>query len=421
MPAFSAEPQRNAADCPTINALGTSRVIAVDPAEHARLGTMQYSETLPLADHEVVITFDDGPLPPYSTRALDILAHECVKATYFLVGSMARAYPDVARRIYAEGHTIGTHSQNHPMIFNRMSIDRVQSEVENGINSVKAAIGNPKAVAPFFRIPGLARTNEVESYLHGQGLMTWSADFPADDWKHIQASEIIKRALHRIEAKGRGILLLHDIQPATVLALPTLLRELKARGYRIVHVVPAGSDRAKTATAPQDWMPIHRRLGKQGWPRVVAAKSATVPASIGPSAAPASVITVREPALRENNPSLSRKPQLTASLKPTPRRRPKPIPKPNRAMQWHSRTASLQRSRSTLRAPRAKCGFHGFHVRRRPTCLRFSCIRWFFRTEAAFARIALDAGTPDTVCPTISNPERCWCGREESNLHGLPR
>jgi peptidoglycan/xylan/chitin deacetylase (PgdA/CDA1 family) len=288
------------ADCPgNPNALGTSRVIAVDPAEHARLGTMQYSETLPLADHEVVITFDDGPLPPYSTRALDILAHECVKATYFLVGSMARAYPDVARRIYAEGHTIGTHSQNHPMIFNRMSIDRVQNEVENGISSVKAAIGNPKAVAPFFRIPGLARTNEVESYLHGQGLMTWSADFPADDWKHIQASEIIKRALNRIEAKGRGILLLHDIQPATVLALPTLLRELKARGYHIVHIVPAGSDHAKTATAPQDWVPIHRRLGKQGWPRV-AAKAAAPSALASPSAVRATITTAPEPALREN-------------------------------------------------------------------------------------------------------------------------
>jgi peptidoglycan/xylan/chitin deacetylase (PgdA/CDA1 family) len=273
-----------AADCPgNPNALGTSRVIAIDPAEHTRLGTMQYSETLPLADKEVVITFDDGPLPPYSTRALDILAHECVKATYFLVGSMARAYPDVARRIYAEGHTIGTHSQNHPLVFNRMSPERVQNEVENGINSVGAALGNPKAVAPFFRIPGLARANSVETYLHERGLMTWSADFPADDWKHIQASEIVNRALRRIEAKGRGILLLHDIQPATVLALPTLLRELKARGYHIVHIVPAGADRVKTATAPQDWMPIHRRQGKQGWPTVVtAAAKSTVPA-VGPA------------------------------------------------------------------------------------------------------------------------------------------
>ena len=283
-----------AADCPgNPNALGTSRVISVDPAEHARLGTMQYAETLPLADHEVVITFDDGPLPPYSTRALEILAHECVKATYFLVGSMARAYPDVVRRIYAEGHTIGTHSQNHPMHFDRMPIDRVQNEVENGINSVQTALGNPKALAPFFRIPGFSRSNAVDGYIRDRGLMLWSADFPADDWKHISANEIVNRALRRIEAKGRGILLLHDIQPATILALPTLLHELKARGYRIVHIVPTNSERQKTATAPQDWMPIHHRSGKQGWPRVVTttAKS-TLPAPIAPvSATPASVVS----------------------------------------------------------------------------------------------------------------------------------
>ena len=56
------------------NALGTGRVIAVDPAEHGRIGTMQYAETLPLRDHEVVLTFDDGPLPPRTNRVLDILA-----------------------------------------------------------------------------------------------------------------------------------------------------------------------------------------------------------------------------------------------------------------------------------------------------------------------------------------------------------
>src|SRR5215831_15519148 len=97
-----------AADCPGHpDALGTSRVLVVDPAEHARIGTMQYPETLPLQDHEVVMTFDDGPLPPYSNRILETLASQCVKATYFLVGRMSRAYPDVVRKIHEAGHTIG--------------------------------------------------------------------------------------------------------------------------------------------------------------------------------------------------------------------------------------------------------------------------------------------------------------------------
>ena len=103
------------------NALGTSRTIVVDPRDHVRIGTMSYTETLPLADKEVVLTFDDGPLPPHSDKILDMLAAECVKATYFIVGAMAKAYPHLVRRTYDEGHTIGTHSQNHPLSFNRMS------------------------------------------------------------------------------------------------------------------------------------------------------------------------------------------------------------------------------------------------------------------------------------------------------------
>lgn len=263
-PAAAAGPTPSPA-CPgNPNALGTSRTLVVDPAEHPRIGVMQYRESLPLADHEVVITFDDGPIPPYSNRVLDILASECVKVNYFLVGKMAHAYPSIVRRMQAEGHTIGTHSLSHPLTFHKMPIAQAEAEIEGGITNASAALGDNAAVAPFFRIPGLLRRDEVERLLGARGLMTWSADFPADDWKHIPASEVMKRALDRIEARGRGVLLLHDIQPATVLALPGLLKELKARGYRIVHVVPATPDEPKTVTMPEQWM--GRRSAGAGWP-----------------------------------------------------------------------------------------------------------------------------------------------------------
>ena len=244
----------SAAECPgNLDALGTSRVLVVDPAEHARLGTMQYNETLPLEDHEVVLTFDDGPLPPYTNRVLETLASECVKATYFLIGQNARSYPEMVRQIHAAGHTIGTHSQNHPLTFQRMPIAKAQREIDDGIDSVTAALGDPAELAPFFRIPGLLRADGVEKYLASRQLMTWSADFPADDWRHISAAEVMKRALTRLEAKGRGVLLLHDMQPATVMMLPALLHELKRRNYRIVHVVPATATLAKTPTTPEQW------------------------------------------------------------------------------------------------------------------------------------------------------------------------
>src|SRR5919112_939565 len=74
----------SAGECPgNRDGLGTSRTIVVDPREHVRIGTMDYAETLPLRDREVVLTFDDGPIPPYTGKVLDILAAECVKATYF--------------------------------------------------------------------------------------------------------------------------------------------------------------------------------------------------------------------------------------------------------------------------------------------------------------------------------------------------
>src|SRR5262245_43645828 len=223
------------------DAIGTSRVLTITQSEFNKIGSMQYNQTLPLNDREVVITFDDGPLPPYSNIILDTLAEQCVKATYFLIGRMARQYPSVVRRIYNAGHTIGTHTENHPLVFQRLPIQRVKSEIEGGIVSVDAALGDAKALSPFFRIPGLGRTSAIDNYLASKQLVTWSADVVADDWfRRITAKTIVQRAIQRLEVKGRGILLLHDIHPATAMALQRLLKEIKTRGFHVVQVVEDG-------------------------------------------------------------------------------------------------------------------------------------------------------------------------------------
>ncbi len=230
-----------AGPCPgNPNALGVSRVITLGPTEYPRVGLLQYPQTLPLNDHEVVLTFDDGPLPPYTTRVLDFLASECVKANYFIVGRQANEYPDIVRQIYVAGHTVGTHTQNHPLTLNVMALDRAEQEINDGITSVAAALGNPKAVAPYLRIPGLLRSNPVEDYLASRQIMIWSIDADADDWTGISPDEIVRRLMARLNKRGKGILLLHDIHPNTVLALPKLFAELKAQGYKLVHVVPPG-------------------------------------------------------------------------------------------------------------------------------------------------------------------------------------
>ena len=275
----------SAADCPGHpDAIGTSRTLVVDPREHPRIGTMQYPETLPLRDHEVVLSFDDGPLPRNSNQILDILASQCVKANFFVIGQMARAYPEGVRKLRDAGHTIGTHSQDHPLTMNKMPIERARQEIDEGIASAKAALGDDAAaLGPFFRIPGLSRAEAVEDYLASLGIQVWSADFPADDWRHISAARVYDLAMKRIEAKGRGILLLHDIQARTVAALPRILHELKARGYHIVHVVAATPDRPATPTEPQEWLlhPPSETVAIAHWPKIpnfAFASAGTLPA-----------------------------------------------------------------------------------------------------------------------------------------------
>jgi peptidoglycan-N-acetylglucosamine deacetylase len=252
--AFAAAPAR-AGNCPgNPDALGTSRVLVVSPEDYQRLGTIQYKHTLPLADHEVVITFDDGPLPPWSYKALDILNAQCVKVAYFIIGRMAQQYPEVVRREYEAGDTIGTHSEDHPLDFQRLSGDKLAYQIDGGIASVDAALGDPDELAPFFRIPGLGRSKTVEDALASRSLVVFSADVVADDWfHHITPEQIVQRAMSRLEKRGRGILLLHDIHPWTVAALPELLKELKQNGFHVVQVVPPAPAGPELAGGPKAW------------------------------------------------------------------------------------------------------------------------------------------------------------------------
>jgi hypothetical protein len=183
---------------------------------------------------------------------------------------MARSFPEGVRKVRDAGHSIGTHTQNHPLSMNRMPIEGARQEIDDGIAATTAALGDGGGLAPFFRIPGLLRAEAVEDYLASQGIQTWSADFPADDWRHISSGRVYDLAMKRLEAKGKGILLLHDIQARTVAALPKILHELKVRGYRIVHVVPATPDLPKTPTEPRQWQlhPISENVAISHWPKI---------------------------------------------------------------------------------------------------------------------------------------------------------
>ena len=237
----AADTAARAEECPNNpDALGTSRVLAIDFSQFPKVGAMAGAVALPLADKEVVLTFDDGPIPPYSTQVLDALGAQCVKATFFLVGEMAHYHPAIVRRIFAEGHTIGTHSEDHPLRFGKLSRGLVEWQIDKGITDVGVALGDDRQVAPFFRVPGLAQSDVIGDELAARHLVWFSPDTDANDWyRGISSKKIIALAMSRLEARGKGILLLHDIHRATADALPELLKELKQKGFHVVHVVPS--------------------------------------------------------------------------------------------------------------------------------------------------------------------------------------
>jgi peptidoglycan-N-acetylglucosamine deacetylase len=343
---------------------------------------MQYAETLPLADHEVVLTFDDGPLPHNSNQVLEILASQCVKATFFEIGRMAQSSPEGIRKLRDAGHTIGTHTQNHPLSMDRMPIERARQEIDAGIASVKAALGDgaDTSLAPFFRIPGLLRADGVEHYLVAQGIQIWSADFPADDWHHISASRVYDLAMRRLEAKGKGILLLHDIQARTVAALPRILSELKARGYRIVHVVPASAERPATPTEAGQWLlhPPAQNDMIARWPKLpnfvfadLGELPAPAPDIVADEARPVTLAELQFDHRQRPSAAWPRPPQPMPESAPT-------LPAPAKSLfempigfgiASHDTAASARRAERTRSNPReavAKLASAGSRVARRP-------------------------------------------------------
>ncbi len=229
------------APCPD-GALGTARVLTVDAAATPRVGRKHFPTTLALEPREVVLTFDDGPWPGPTDRVLDALQRECVRASFFLLGRNAVKFPALARRALAEGHTVAHHTHSHPLLTG-MSVERAEAEIDRGFAAVDTALygraGSPPTT-PFFRFPGFASSPALLERLARRGIVVFGADLWASDWIPMTPAHELELVLRRLTASGGGIVLFHDIHAQTAAMLPEFLRELKRRGYRVVHVVPAG-------------------------------------------------------------------------------------------------------------------------------------------------------------------------------------
>lgn len=248
-----------AADCPRTDALGTSRVMIVDPQATPPVGLKSFPQTLPLADKEVVLTFDDGPFPATTAKVLSALADECVKATFFLIGQNAQANPQIVKAIAAAGHGIGHHTWSHK-ILNRIATPRALEEIDRGIAADDAALGGPVPAVRFFRFPGFASTPDLLSRLQARGIAVFGADLWASDWNPMTPDQELRLLIARLEYDRKGIILLHDTKRQTAAMLPAFLRYLKRNGYKVVHVVPP---QAK-ASEPERSSKIRFRPRRQG-------------------------------------------------------------------------------------------------------------------------------------------------------------
>jgi peptidoglycan/xylan/chitin deacetylase (PgdA/CDA1 family) len=245
------------------------RELRMDFAGGPRLGALQFPESLPLQDKEVVLTFDDGPHPVRTPAILDVLDSYCVKAVFFIVGRMALEQPEILREIARRGHVIGAHSFSHPRNLARLGRERANAEIEMGFAAVSHALGGP--VAPLFRFPGLNHSDALLSYLAERNISAWSVDVVSGDTEFGAVKNMPRRLFSRLEKRGRGIILFHDTKRATAGSLASILDRLKAEGYSVARMEAApavtpdvGLMAAFDAETTHSRGPVHRVAGKFG-------------------------------------------------------------------------------------------------------------------------------------------------------------
>lgn len=219
--------------CENPDALGVSRVVEIDTTGGPGFGFEHFKAYDFLREHEVVLTFDDGPWPGNTPAVLKALADQCTKALFFPIGKHAMWHPEILKQVSAAGHTIGSHTWSHADL-SKLTVDQAKDEFEKGASAVRAALGEPGA--SFFRFPTLRDPPEMVAYLGSRNIGIFSTDVDSFDFKIRKPEQVVVSVMTKLNKRGKGIVLLHDFQHPTSLALSELLAQLKAGGYKIVQV-----------------------------------------------------------------------------------------------------------------------------------------------------------------------------------------
>ena len=233
-------PTSNIPACDKPGGMGLSRIVEIDTTGGPGFGFEHFKQHDFLRDKEVVLTFDDGPWPGNTAAVLKALTDQCLKATFFEIGQHVLWHPEITKQVVEAGMTIGTHTWSHKDLARNpysKDLDQAKQEIEMGNSAVHmAAAGAP--VSPFFRFPDLQHPPPLVSYLGERSIAIFSTDIDSFDFKIRKPDQVVKSVMTKLEKHGKGIILMHDFQHATAEALPELIRQLKAAGYKVVHMVP---------------------------------------------------------------------------------------------------------------------------------------------------------------------------------------
>ena len=229
-------PARAAAACPgNPNAIGLARTVEIDTTGGPGFGFEHFKQHDFLQPGEVVLTFDDGPWPQRTPAVLAALAAHCTKAVFFPIGKHATWEPGILKQVAAAGHAVGSHTWSHQNLANK-PMEQAKAEIEKGFSAVAMAVGGP--TAPFFRFPALRHPPELVEYLGERNIGIFSTDFNSFDFKMRRPEQVRQAVLAKLKKFGKGIILMHDFQQATAAAANDLLNDLKANGYKVVHMRP---------------------------------------------------------------------------------------------------------------------------------------------------------------------------------------
>ena len=234
--------------CANPNGMGLARTVEIDTTGGPGFGFQHFKTHDFLRDHEIVLTFDDGPWGPHTPLVLKALADQCLKATFFPIGKHATYYPEVLKQVVAAGHTVGSHTWSHvdlEALMKKSGPDAAKEEIEKGASAVRMMAGAP--TAPFFRFPDLRHPPEMLTYLGERNIASFSTDIDSWDFKIKKPEELIKSLMGKLQKQGKAIILMHDFQKVTSIALPQILGQLQKNGFKVVHMVP----KTKLTTLPQ--------------------------------------------------------------------------------------------------------------------------------------------------------------------------